>query len=105
MRPAELDFPRKAVMLPILRVGEGCMVTTVKSRPSHYEMLGLRPEASADEIARAFAEKMSLAGTRPMIEVTQVCTAYETLRDPDRRRAYDEGLGLGRKPEKREAAV
>jgi hypothetical protein len=63
------------------------MATAVKMRPNHYEVLGLERRAGLDEIARAFALKMSLGA-----KVLELCTAYETLRDPERRRAYDEAL-------------
>lgn len=67
------------------------MVTAVKARPNHYEVLGLERGASVEEIARAFARKMGL-GAKPVGATAQLCTAYETLRDPERRRAYDEAL-------------
>jgi len=74
------------------------MVTTVGSRPSHYDVLELAPEATAEEIGRAFAGKMSLFRARPMAEIAQVTAAYETLRDPAKREAYDEAIGLRAKP-------
>src|SRR4051812_17012647 len=75
------------------------MVSTVRARPSHYEMLGLKPNASSEEIERAFAREIGMFRVRPMGGVAQVSIAYETLRDPVRRRAYDDSLGL--KPEPR----
>src|SRR5207342_844621 len=72
--------------------GELLMVSSVRSRPSHYEVLGLSPSASAAEVAQAFAAKMSLFGAHPVAEVAQLGIAYETLRDPARRRAYDASL-------------
>jgi hypothetical protein len=74
------------------------MVTTVGSRPSHYDVLGLAPEATAEEIGRAFAGRMSLFRARPMAEIAQVTAAYETLRDQAKREAYDEAIGLRAKP-------
>lgn len=73
------------------------MVSTVKSRPNHYEMLGLAPAASSDEIARAFTRE--IAKPRAFGGIAHISIAYETLRDPAKRRAYDESLGLGPKPE------
>ena len=35
------------------------MGSTVKLRPNHYEVLGLTPGASSDEIAQAFAKALS----------------------------------------------
>jgi hypothetical protein len=76
------------------------MVSTVKSRPNHYETLGLRPTASDDEIAPAFSRKM--LSPRPMLEVAQIGIAYAVLRDPIKRREYDRSLGLNAKPEPRQ---
>ena len=70
------------------------MVSTVQSRPSHYETLGLTPAASTEEILQAFAREMSMFRVRPMAAVAQISIAYETLRNPAKRRAYDASLGL-----------
>src|SRR5881275_1665983 len=74
------------------------MVSTVQSRPNHYQTLGLEVGASIEEIGRAFAAKMSGIRPRPMSATAQICAAYETLRNPDKRRAYDETLGVKPKP-------
>jgi curved DNA-binding protein CbpA len=74
------------------------MVSTVSSRPNHYEVLGLGPDASSDEITAAFAREVTLFRPRPLGGLAQVSIAYETLRDPARRRAYDASLGLRREP-------
>ena len=78
------------------------MVSAVKSRPSHYEVLELTPAASEDDIARAFARKMSVAGFHSVGEAAQILVAYETLRDADRRREYDRSLAPPPKPETRQ---
>lgn len=70
----------------------------VRSRPNHYEALGLTPAASDDEIARAFIKKMSLFGAHPMVEAAQILIAYEILRNAKKRREYDVSIGLGAKP-------
>src|SRR3954468_13462151 len=70
------------------------MVDTVKSRPNFYEVLGLKPTASGDEIAQAFAREISGFRPRPIGGLAEVTVAYKTLRDPARRRAYDASLGL-----------
>ena len=75
------------------------MVSTVKSRPNHYEVLGLTPTASSDDIARAFAMEISIFRPHSFGGIAEVTVAYETLRDPARRRAYDAELGLNAKPE------
>lgn len=72
------------------------MSTTVKSRPTHYEVLGLTPGATADEIAKAFANEV--LRPRPFGSLAEVTVAYETLRDRIKREAYDISLGLKPKP-------
>ena len=74
------------------------MSSTVRSRPNHYETLGLGPTATDDEITKAFVRRMSPFVPRPMAAAAQISAAYETLRNPTRRRAYDASLGLGRDP-------
>src|SRR5215213_9692299 len=74
------------------------MVGTVRTRRTLYEVLGLTPAATADEIERAFAREMG--GFRPhsIGGLTEVTLAHETLRDPAKRGAYDASLGLQPKP-------
>lgn len=74
------------------------MSSTVKSRPNHYETLGLKPGATAEEIGRAFAREIGLFRPRPFGGTAALGLAYETLRDPVKRRAYDESIGLRRAP-------
>jgi hypothetical protein len=74
------------------------MSSTVKSRPNYYELLGLVPSAGADEIGRAFARELGLFRPRPFGGVAEMGLAYQTLRDPAKRRAYDESIGLRREP-------
>lgn len=71
------------------------MISTVRTRPSHYERLGLKPAANADEIREAFAKEMSLFGAHRMSEAAEILIAYETLRDRAKRQDYDRSLGLG----------
>lgn len=77
------------------------MVSTVKSRPTHYDVLGLKPTATTDEIARAFAREISIFRPHTLNEIADVTVAYETLRNPAKRRAYDEALGLTPPPRPR----
>jgi hypothetical protein len=81
------------------------MANAVRSRPNHYETLGITPSASEAEIASAFALRMGVSGARPMGTATQVCMAYETLRDPARRRAYDRAMGFAPKPQPQQWSV
>ena len=67
------------------------MVETVM-RPNHYETLGLTPAATSEEIAQAFAKEVNLIALRPLGTFARVSAAYEALRDPVRRLAYDASL-------------
>ncbi len=77
------------------------MASSVKARPNHYEVLGLSPTASQDEISQAFAKEMGMFGARPVTAAAQIGLAFEVLRDPIKRQAYDDSLGLTSKPEPR----
>ena len=74
------------------------MMSSVKSRSNHYETLGIAPSAKADEISGAFARKMSLFQADPLGTSAQICIAYETLRDPVKRREHDRSIGLVPEP-------
>jgi hypothetical protein len=74
------------------------MVDTLKARPNHYETLGLTPSASSEDIAKAFAKEVELLPLRPLGTFSQVSAAYETLRDPVRRMAYDASLSAPPRP-------
>jgi hypothetical protein len=62
-------------------------------------LLGLTPAASSAEIAQAFAKELSLLPMRPFGSLAQVSLAYETLRDPIKRVAYDASLRPETKPQ------
>jgi len=68
------------------------MDSSLKARGNHYETLGLTPAATAAEIAQAFARKMSAFAARPLVAAAELSIAFETLREPERRRAYDASL-------------
>ena len=74
------------------------MVTAVRSRSNHYETLGLAPSASDDDIRRAFARMMGMFGAHPVVAATSVSAAFEVLRNPAKRRAYDRAIGLVPEP-------
>lgn len=74
------------------------MVSAVRSRPNHYDTLGLSPGASDDEIRGAFARMMGMLGARPAVAAASVGAAFEVLRNPVKRRAYDRALGLLSEP-------
>ena len=70
------------------------MASRAGIRPNHYEVLGLNPSASDGEIARAFADAMSMFRVRPVTALAEIGAAYETLRNPAKRREYDRSIGL-----------
>ena len=74
------------------------MVSTVGTRPNHYELLGLTPSATGDEIAQAFARGISMFRPHSFGGLAELSVAYETLRDPARRRAYDATIGVAPEP-------
>jgi hypothetical protein len=108
-RPPELDSPEKTENLPAVNFGARSLsdirelARRATPRPTHYETLGLSPTASTDDITRAFVRKMGALTPRPVAELAQLSVAYETLRDPKRRRAYDESLRPAPMPEPRYA--
>jgi hypothetical protein len=68
------------------------MLSTITSKPNHYERLGLPPSASDQDIAQAFAREISPLRPRSVADMAQITLAYETLRNPIKRRAYDASL-------------
>ncbi len=75
------------------------MASRAQSLPNHYEVLGLSPGAGQDEITCAFAKAMSMFGARPVAVAAHISQAFEVLRNPEKRRAYDRSIGLVPKPE------
>lgn len=67
-------------------------------KATHYATLGVRPDASTEEIERAFKAQLSPFVARPMGSMSLASVAYMTLRDPAKRRAYDRSIGLGPPP-------
>ena len=73
-------------------------------RGDHYEVLGIEPSASGDEVEEAYRRCVVLYGegslaTYSLLEPEEVEAvrarvheAYSVLRDPDRRREYDAAL-------------
>lgn len=74
------------------------MVSAVKSRPTYYEMLGVNPRASGNAVAEAFARATNVLQPHVFGSMAELCIAYQTLRDPIRRRAYDASIGLEPEP-------
>ena len=70
------------------------MASSVRSRPTYYDMLGLSPAATEDDIKRAFAKCMGMFGAHSAAAAAQVSAAFGILRDPAKRRDYDRAIGL-----------
>lgn len=81
------------------------MADAVRLRPNHYETLGLTQGASSDEIAQAFARELNQLPLRPFGSFAQVSVAYETLRDPLKRKAYDATLRPKKEPEPAQSLI
>lgn len=74
------------------------MATTLRQAPNHYEVLGLEPTASEQEIAAAFGRAMSMFGARPISMAAHISQAFAVLRNPEKRRSYDRSIGLMPEP-------
>lgn len=66
---------------------------------SHYELLGVDPDASVDEIQRAYRllalrHHPDVAPDADLATMAALNGAWEVLRDPDRRRSYDAAMSL-----------
>ena len=63
----------------------------------YYEVLGVSPDAGADEIKRAYRQLArryhpDISGDDRGVAFRELARAYDVLRDPHRRRHYDAGL-------------
>lgn len=103
----ESGFTRKTIAASITCESKGFsgarwgMAVPVRARNNHYETLQVSPGATTDEIVAAFASHMRSARMRPDISVVRLAelsVAYETLRDPAKRRTYDASIGVTPEP-------
>ena len=86
------------------------MVSSVKSQLNYYEILELTPAATDEDVRAAHLRLIRPYRSRPhesdarLIEkARQISIAFQTLRDPVKRRAYDASIGLSRRPARTEA--
>ena len=68
-------------------------------RSNHYDALGIEPDASVEEIERAFLFKVSAFSPHAFGNVAEASVAYDILKDPAKRRAYDRSNGFVDEPE------
>jgi len=74
---------------------------------THYEVLGLPRDASAEQIAQCYkrllADARSKIGTEQQLDpdrLGELRSAFAVLSDPDKRASYDRGIaGAGRRPD------
>ncbi|HVF84054.1 MAG TPA: DnaJ domain-containing protein [Sphingomicrobium sp.] len=73
--------------------------------PDHYQTLGIGRGASGKEVEEAFKARVREHMQHPDVaepalreQARAVNLAYESLRDPEQRRAYDASLGLSDRP-------
>jgi branched-chain amino acid transport system permease protein len=89
---------------------ENSAVTDSRDRITHYDVLRIQRNASQKQIESAY--RVRSTETHPDInqqpeaaeEFERLRTAYEVLRDPERRKAYDAELGGPDAPARRSAA-
>ena len=76
----------------------------------YYDVLGVAPGAGAEEIKRAYRQLArryhpDISGDERGANFLEVSRAYEVLRDPQRRRAYDVRLVAGTRAEREAQAA
>jgi hypothetical protein len=73
------------------------MATQAAQLSNHYDVLGLSPTASQEEISAAFERALGNFA-RPLASTLHIYQAFEVLRQPDKRRAYDRSIGVAPEP-------
>ncbi len=118
-RPLLVEYPETKISRDIQRIARRMVSLETKERPecaavptamieqNHYEILGLHPGASNEEVRRAQrrvrnfygADSTAIYGAAPPVEVTQmhrrIDEAYGTLVDPEKRHLYNQNLFPG----------
>ena len=118
-RPLLVEYPETKISRDIQRIARRMVSLETKERPecadvpkamteqNHYEILGLHPGASNEEVRRAqrrvrnfySPESTAIYGIAPPVEVDQmyrrIDEAYSTLVDPEKRHLYNQNLFPG----------
>lgn len=121
-RPLLVEYPEAKIAKDIERVTRRILSLETKERPecmgvppamvrqNHYEILGLHPGATDEEVRRSQrrmrrmygADSMAIYGIAPPAEVNQMLSrieeAYSTLGDPEKRHLYDQRVFPGGAP-------
>ncbi len=72
---------------------------------NHYDVLGIGTKASNADIERAFKRQLGVFTPQTPGTLTRASLAYETLKDPVKRRAYDDSIGIAPKQAARPLSV
>ena len=118
-RPLLVEYPETKISRDIQRIARRMVSLETKERPecvevptamtaqNHYEILGLHPGASNEEVRRAQRrvrnfygqDSTAIYGIAPPVEVDQmyrrIDEAYGTLVDPEKRHLYNQSLFPG----------
>ena len=75
------------------------LLRLINSEPNYYATFGLDRQCTADQIRAAYRilakqhhPDVNPAAPAASVRIRELNEAYETLSDPERRRAYDESL-------------
>lgn len=61
---------------------------------TYYELLGCSPDAATEEIKQCYTNKIYELTKQKVNDTENYRTAYYVLADPDRRKEYDDSIGL-----------
>jgi len=64
---------------------------------TYYQLLGISPFANKDELETAYQKKILELSRQKINNIEIYQTAYYTLSDPERKKAYDDSIGIRHK--------